>query len=421
MQVQEVISVLGETGLTGAPGSEAWWQQVAMRGTPLHLSGTEKECDLLFLWRDPQGDETSSATVRVYMDINSVTDHHSPSPTSMQRLPGTDVWFWQVRVPSHWRGSYQLIPAQQEQQAPTPYDPEQHRAWWIRLMEGAIADPLNPKLAQRSMWGGQLSALHMPDAPLQPGWEAVDRGEVSQPQDVIKLEWHSEQLHNRRDIWVYQSGPSHESLPLVLLLDGRFWATGMPVFATLAEQTSQGRLPAALYVLIDEIDSETRGQELPCNPTYWQAIQAELLPLLAARWQFSDDPARTLVAGQSYGGLAALYAASHWPERFGCVLSQSGSFWWPDRSLFTSDPIHGRRPGCGGWLTSELRQRTITPPLKVWLEAGTREGEMIDLSETMSQVLASGDHDVLFRSFEGGHDRLCWRGGLIDGLRWLLS
>ncbi|MGL4754227.1 MAG: hypothetical protein ACRCXB_17790, partial [Aeromonadaceae bacterium] len=59
--------------------------------------------------------------------------------------------------------------------------------------------------------------------------------------------------------------------------------------------------------------------------------------------------------------------------------------------------------------------------LKIWLEAGTREGEMISLSETMCEVLQRGVHDISFRAFEGGHDRLCWRGGLLDGLSWLLA
>ncbi len=46
---------------------------------------------------------------------------------------------------------------------------------------------------------------------------------------------------------------------------------------------------------------------------------------------FSDRADHAVVAGQSFGGLSALYVGLHWPERFGCVLSQSGSYWWPHR------------------------------------------------------------------------------------------
>ena len=46
---------------------------------------------------------------------------------------------------------------------------------------------------------------------------------------------------------------------------------------------------------------------------------------------------------------------------------------------------------------------------------------MISLSESMFDVLSEGDHQVVFSAFEGGHDRICWRGGLLDGLHWLLK
>ena len=70
---------------------------------------------------------------------------------------------------------------------------------------------------------------------------------------------------------------------------------------------------------------------------------------------------------------------------------------------------------------NHIEANPIHRPLKVYLEAGTREGEMISLSESMFDVLSEGDHQVVFSAFEGGHDRICWRGGLLDGLHWLLT
>ncbi len=39
------------------------------------------------------------------------------------------------------------------------------------------------------------------------------------------------------------------------------------------------------------------------------------------------DPARTIVGGSSYGGLAAAFAGLRASDIFGNVLLQSGSFW----------------------------------------------------------------------------------------------
>lgn len=131
-------------------------------------------------------------------------------------------------------------------------------------------------------------------------------------------------------MWIYTTG-SGADRPLAVLLDGQFWAESMPVFAPLAGLTREGRLPPAVYVLIDVIDNQHRGVELPCNRDFWLAVQEELLPLVQAVAPFSDRADRTVVAGQSFGGLAAMYAALHWPQRFGCVLSQSGSYWYAAR------------------------------------------------------------------------------------------
>ena len=116
-------------------------------------------------------------------------------------------------------------------------------------------------------------------------------------------------------------------------------------------------------MLIDVIDNQHRGVELPCNRDFWLAVQEELLPLVQAVAPFSDRADRTVVAGQSFGGLAAMYAALHWPQRFGCVLSQSGSYWWPQRG--SSQP---------GVILEQLQRGELRPQgLRIWLEAGVRE------------------------------------------------
>jgi enterochelin esterase-like enzyme len=58
-----------------------------------------------------------------------------------------------------------------------------------------------------------------------------------------------------------------------------------------------------------------------------------------------------------------MFAALYWPQRFGCVLSQSGSYWWPHRGGAQS-----------GLLIERLSQGALRPHgLRIWLEAGERE------------------------------------------------
>lgn len=171
-------------------------------------------------------------------------------------------------------------------------------------------------------------------------------------------------MKNSRRVWIFTTGDATaEERPLAVLLDGEFWAQSMPVWYTLTSLTHRRQLPPAVYVLIDAIDTTHRAHELPCNADFWLAVQQELLPQVKAIAPFSDRADRTVVAGQSFGGLSALYAGLHWPERFGCVLSQSGSYWWPHRG--------GHQEGM---LLEQLNTGEVSAEgLRIVLEAGVRE------------------------------------------------
>ena len=57
-----------------------------------------------------------------------------------------------------------------------------------------------------------------------------------------------------------------------------------------------------------------------------------------------------------------------------------------------------------------------TPPGRLFLEAGTEEGGLLDDVRAFHRTLLGAGHDVIYREFRGGHDHACWRGSLADGL-----
>ncbi|MCD5363398.1 enterochelin esterase [Chromobacterium aquaticum] len=413
-------------------GQPAWWARLAAAGAPLTERLPDGEVCVTFLWRDPHGGAAASPLVQVYADVNSVTDHHRPQPQSLARLGDTDIWWWQATLPANWRGSYTYIPVSAAQTPPRP-DADarasrlRHREWWLDIMSRAAPDPLNPRAGYVSSWGAPLSALHLEAAPEQSAWHAWDQGrQGADPARLTRIHWDSARLGKKRRIWIYQTGALPEGergeRPLAILLDGQYWAERMPVFAALDEDTRRGRLPPAVYLLVDVIDSRHREQDLPCNADFWLALQQELLPQAERLAPFSARPERTVVAGQSYGGLAAMFAGLRWPERFGCVLSQSGSFWWPYVELHErARAVSERRlPGSRGRLTEQLEAGELPPGrLRVYQEVGRREEVMLDVNASQRAALERAGHCVRYQEFEGGHDWLCWRGGLLDGLAWL--
>ena len=389
-------------------GSEAWWQSKKGPEWEREDNGNYR---VTFWWRDPQGTEKESAIHRVWVYITGVTDHHqNATPQSMQRIDGTNVWCWRVSLSANWRGSYCFIPTTRNDifsslavgAAP---DRSELREGWRQLLPQAIADPLNPQSWQGGR-GHAVSALEMPEAPVQPGWDRPENPDSP----AVCLQWRSARLGNTRRVWVFTTGEAQaESRPLAILLDGQFWAQSMPVWPALTSLTHRGHLPPAVYLLIDAIDTVHRSRELPCNADFWLAVQEELLPLVKTTTAFSDDPQRTVVAGQSFGGLSSLYAGLNWPARFGCVLSQSGSYWWPHRG-----------GGQDGAIVEQLKTGTISAQgLRIVLEAGIREPIIYRANQALYAQLPSAPQSIFWRQVDGGHDALCWRGGLMQGLMTL--
>ena len=411
-------------------GSHGWWLEIARRGTPLVEPADNGRWTVTFLWRDPQGCELTSAYRRVWININCLTDHHQPNPPqSLQRLSGSDVWYWQTELNADWRGSYCFIPSMDDRPlrvdgADAHANMHARRHWWHQVFAGATHDLLNPYRSWPAAGGNIVSGLHMPKAPPQPAWRDFDNYDVASgrcvPPAPARLQhhtWHSERLGNSRKVWVYTTGDADAAQrPLAILLDGQFWAQQMPVWDPLMRMTREGQLPAAVYVLIDIIDLPHRARELGCNAEFWLALQEELLPQLAQWAPHSAEAARTVVAGQSFGGLSALYAGLNWPQRFGAVVSQSGSFWWPRRDMLQLPTP----PEDACWLQRQVEEGLGSHgALKVFMEAGMHEPLVHQVSGQMATLLSRGGHRVHYRAVEGGHDALCWRGGLLDGLQAL--
>ena len=144
----------------------------------------------------------------------------------------------------------------------------------------------------------------------------------------------------------------------------------------------------------------------------------ELLPWVRQHYQVTNDPSRTVVAGSSYGGLAAAYAGLRHPELFGKILSQSGSFWWKPGDEREHE-----------WL---IRQFVASPrlPLSFYVEAGLLEtwssdeglGPFLLVSNRhFRDVLQAKGYPIQYAEYNGGHDFTCWRGTLADGLLALLG
>lgn len=400
-----------------APGTAAWWQAVAGQGTPLRRpasQGPAGACERLFLWRQPAG---APAPQAVYIDVDSHTPHPSEGVARMQALPGTDLWCWPTRLPADWLGSYAFLPVPAGWPAP-PESAEARRRWWRATLEAfGQADPCSREPAAADGWG-------RPRAVLRPAGPVLPQPAGPQQGSGQTWRWHSAQLGSPRTVWLHQTPPAapdragEGQRPWVLLLDGQAWAGPLRLFPRLDQLTAQRQLPAANYLALDARDPDSRWQDMGCQPRFWQALHEELLPEAMRRAGPSCAPLCTppcLLAGQSLGGLAATYAALHWPERYPALISQSGAFWWP---ALDEGAEHA-------WLIRQVRGGLGQGQgLRALFQYGERDpADMQALSRQMAAALQARvprPAAVQARQVPGGHDWVCWREALLCGLAELL-
>jgi enterochelin esterase family protein len=110
---------------------------------------------------------------------------------------------------------------------------------------------------------------------------------------------------------------------------------------------------------------------------------------------------------ESFGGLFTLcrtqLAAALWLR-----AEPVGSYWWPHRG--------GQQDGC---LIEQLRAGELTARgLRIVLEAGRNEPLIFNANQAIYAELHA-QQPIFWRQVDGGHDALCWRGGLTQGLMTL--
>lgn len=407
------------TALAEAPEKAAdFWRAVEAEGTPLiePVDGDPEHAAVTFLWR---GDPDRDGTRAVLAVPDKVVDPADPGANLMARVPGTDVWHWTVRMRSDWRAAYALCvddgPAEDGQEA-GPHAGPRSAAYLRRLRTRTRRDPLN-RMPFPGRWGGEpLSVVALPNAPRSrvSDWKSRTRSGGVRAGETGVHTMRSANLRNWRRVWTYAPAGYEDlaGLPVVVLLDGEMWGPGLGVATLLDNLIADGLLPPLVALMPDSLDSNTRWDELTCDDRFVDYLARELLPWAAGRWPVAEAPSRTVIAGQGLGGLMSAYAALRCPERFGNVLVQSGAFWWPTSS---ADATRGDE-----WLADRVGA-TRRRPVRFRLSVGLQEWALLPASRRLRDVLRAKGYQVDYHEINGGHDYVCWRDELAEGLVAILG
>jgi enterochelin esterase-like enzyme len=381
---------------TGNPLAVArFWQQVTQSGAPLIETISHDKSDSLvtFLW--PGTSETRNVVI-----FDGVAGFDAKD--RMIQLDDTGVWFKTYKVRNDARFAYNLSPNDTLQSV---NDIKGDDAMGDRLAMFQV-DPLNPHRCPTTFGdhAAESSYVELPDAPAltwnaPPAEAAKGKVETASIQSAI--------LKGEKKLWVYTPkdfSKSGDRYPLLVLFDGDRNVMWMP--RILDNLIAGGKIPPMVAVLIDDSVRASRNIELPCSPAFADFLAKELAPWSREKYHTTLEAAQTTVAGSSYGGLAAVFAALRHPEVFGQVLSLSGSFWWK--------PADEKEPE---WLTKQVAAAPKLP-VRFYLEVGLMESYtvQIDANRRMRDTLRGKDYVAGYSEYDGGHAFLNWSGGMANGL-----
>lgn len=378
------------------PGAiESFWREIEEKGAPLVENSEENGQRIVtFLQRG------AKRNVRLFGSPSG--DHEN-----LSRFVNTDIWYKSFKVPADTRLTYQLA-------VDVPDIDGSYSERRGAIIYTAKADPLNPKVYPINAPDAynQDSLLELDQAPKQ-RWVQTIKEPVGH---FDRFVFHSSRLGNQRNITLYQtagSGSLNVKPILLLVFDGQEYQSKVPLPSILDNMVSAKIIPPVTAVFVHNINRTTRAEELPGNPAFADFLAKELFPEIVKRTQRKFPPERVVLAGSSFGGLAAMTVALRYPKVFGNVLSMSGSFWWSPKGT----------PAQNSEFVSYNVANMSTPPLHVFLSAGLFEGghsggsqSLLDANRHLRDVLIAKSVPVIYREYASGHDYAVWQGVISDGL-----
>lgn len=361
------------------------------------------EAIFTFAWDDPDARE-------VLIFVNRITDERRLDESLMESLGDCGLWVKSYRLSRTWRASYGFVPARDRAAHwRAAGDQVQVRA----ALDHAVKDPRNDRV-QRNRRGIELSIAEGDRAPAQP-W-------LAQRHDVPRGTVESVILPGGGRGWWYQSapGPDHAAagdgttdseadaagagVPLLIVTDGLTWLQSQHLPTILDNMVADRAIPPLRAVLVDSGTRHQRWQALGDPEHAADYIAADIVPWARSRdSRIGARPSDVVVAGQSLGGLVALLSAARHPNLVGGVIAQSASLWLRDLRDGSTRPANAR-----------ANQR-------IYLEVGIREWVLLPIQRQIADWLETAGPNVAYREFDGGHDDACWRGGISDGLSYVLA
>lgn len=375
---------------------DLFWSEIEEKGAPLI--------------EDIENDHNNKFVTIIYKEKKPLNNVVLIPPVGMRKLQNcilekldqTDLWYISYIVRKDISFTYQFS-------INDPLDNDWNRRW--RNVEGDEFNNNKLKIIDKVSGNERL----VPYVALE---DAKRRVYIQKNNDYKSGDLHehviySNILKEERKFSVYTpNGYNKNGDPygILVLNDGFEYINELDALNVLDNLMGSQKIPKIITVFIES--TKDRTENLQCSDEFTDFIGKELISYIKENYNVSNSPNKNIIGGYSLGGLAASYAGLKYSDRFGNVLSQSGSYWYK-RKEYDDECI---------WINHEFNKKEKLP-LKFYINVGAIEPKvsMKDTNKAFKDNLMELGYEVKFEEFGSGHDHLYWGETLANGLIYLIK
>ncbi len=317
-----------------------------------------------------------------------ISGHSTAQP--LERMDGTDFWALTMDLPDVSRFEYKFEVVSQGA-----------RHLILDKLNGVLAhDPFGANSVCQG-WGYE-----------RPDWTFHD--EYSRSGTIEDYRFHSAAFGQDRDLQVYLPARfrASRSYPLLIVHDGTDFVRFAELKTVLDNLIHRQEVPAMIVALTSSAD---RLGEYTCNEEHARFLGEDLLGFMESNFPLLGTPTSRAVMGASLGAVASFHAAASYPDRFGRLLLQSGTF------VFSDLGHHNKGPALDPVVSFVNQYRTDPYRIaeRIYVSCGVYES-LIYENRTLVPVLQTQETLINFEEARDAHNWENWRDRLRSGLTWLM-
>jgi enterochelin esterase family protein len=307
----------------------------------------------------------------------------------LQRLEGTDLWALVMELPAKSRFEYKYEVVRNGQR-------------------NLVIDPLNPVLAHDPFGANSVCQGF---GYKRPRWTLPDPG--VQAGSLTSLRVNATAFDEQRDVRVYLPARFRRSrsYPLLVVHDGPDYLRYADLKTVLDNLIHRLEIPAMVVALTQSPD---RLVEYTGDARHARFIANNLVPAMYENFPLLDDRNARCLMGASLGGVASLHTASLFPDLFGQLLLQSGSFAFSDLGHHQKGPVFDPVVR----FVNAYRAKPFQLADKIYMSCGIYES-LIYENRSLVPLLQKQGMQIYFEEARDAHNWENWRDRLRQSLTWL--